>query len=111
VIIAVAILAGLGVLTSLSGALGVLRMPDVYSRVQASTKNVTLGALPVLIALVVAEGIDSSYAARALIIAVLLLIISPAASHALLRAAWKVGVPQWKGALRPRTDAERGDER
>jgi multicomponent Na+:H+ antiporter subunit G len=84
-------------------------MPDVYSRVQASTKNVTMGALPVLIALVVAEGVDSSYAARALIVAVLLLIINPAASHALLRAAWKLGVPQWRGAVGARTNSDHSD--
>lgn len=101
--IAVLILLGIGVLTSLSGAVGVLRMPDVYSRVQASTKNVTMGALPVLIAMVVAMGVDSSYAARALIVGVLLLIINPAASHALVRAAWKLGVPQWRGAVTART--------
>jgi multicomponent Na+:H+ antiporter subunit G len=112
--LAVAILLGIGVVTSLSGAVGVLRMPDVYSRVQASTKNVTMGALPVLIALVVGKGINSTYAARALIVAVLLLIISPAASHALLRAAWKLGVPQWPGAVGERTNAgdpEEGERR
>ena len=80
-------------------------MPDVYSRVQASTKNVTMGALPVLIALVVGMGIDSSYASRALIVAGLLLLINPAASHALVRAAWKLGVPQWRGAVGKRTTA------
>jgi multicomponent Na+:H+ antiporter subunit G len=69
-----------------------------------------MGALPVLIALVVGEGIDSSYAARALIVAVLLLIISPAASHALLRAAWKLGVPQWQGAIGDRTNTGDVDE-
>jgi multicomponent Na+:H+ antiporter subunit G len=104
VIIVVAVLLGIGVLTSLSGALGVIRMPDVYSRVQSSTKNVTLGAVPVLIALVVAEGVDSSYAARALVVAVLILVINPAASHVLVRAAWKVGVPQWRGAVGARTN-------
>ena len=65
----------------------------------------TLGAVPVLIAVVVAEGVVSSYAARALIVAVLLLLINPAASHALMRAAWKRGVPQWRGAVGARTSA------
>ena len=107
--IAVMILLAIGVVTSLSGAVGILRMPDVYSRVQASTKNVTMGALPVLIALVVARGINSTYAARALVVAVLLLIVSPAASHALMRAVWKLGVPQWRGAVGSRTNTGDGD--
>jgi multicomponent Na+:H+ antiporter subunit G len=110
VTVAVWILLAVGVATSLSGAVGVLRMPDVYSRVQASTKNVTMGALPVLIALVVGMGIDTSYAARALIVGGLLLVINPAASHALVRAAWKLDVPQWRGAIGARTTtAAQGD--
>jgi len=110
VTIAVAILLAIGVVTSLSGAVGILRLPDVYSRVQASTKNVTMGALPVLIALVVAKGVNSTYAARALIVAVLLLIVSPAASHALMRAVWKLGVPQWRGAVGPRSNTGENPE-
>jgi multicomponent Na+:H+ antiporter subunit G len=78
---------------------GILRMPDVYSRIQCSSKTVTMGALPVLIALVVGQGPISSYGSRALLVAVLLLIVNPAASHALVRAAYKAGVPMWPGAV------------
>lgn len=98
--IVVAVLAGLSWLFSLSGVLGVLRMPDVYSRVQYSTKTITMGALPALIAVVVGEGAVSQYGSRALLIAFLFAVINPAASHALLRAAYKSGVPQWSGAVR-----------
>lgn len=108
--IAAIVLCVVGCMSALSGAVGVLRLPDVYARVQASTKNVTLGAVPVLIAVVVAEGVVSSYAARALIVAVLLLLINPAASHALMRAAWKTGVPQWRGAVGARTSAAAAKE-
>jgi multicomponent Na+:H+ antiporter subunit G len=59
-----------------------------------------MGALPVLIALVVGEGPISTYASRALLVAVLLLVVNPAASHALARAAYKTGVPMWRGAVR-----------
>lgn len=103
----VAVLAAIGVGFSLSGALGILRMPDLYSRIQCSSKTITMGALPALIALVVGEGIVSSYAARALIVAFLLLVVSPAASHALARAAYRAGVPMWPGAVR---DEAAGDE-
>ena len=93
-------LAAVGLFFSLSGAVGILRMPDVYCRIQCSTKAVTLGAIPVLIALVIGEGPISNYGGRALIVAVLLVILSPAASHALARAAYKAGVPMWSGAVR-----------
>lgn len=97
--IVVALLIGLGLAVSVSGAVGILRMPDPYLRIQASAKTVVLGALPVLVGLVVAEGVVSGYAARALIVAVLLLVLNPLASHALARAAYKAGVPMWKGAV------------
>jgi multicomponent Na+:H+ antiporter subunit G len=96
IVIALAVI-GLGF--TLSGAVGILRMPDVYSRIQCSSKTVTMGALPVLIALVVGLGPISSYGSRALLVAVLLLIVNPAASHALVRAAYKTGVPMWSGAV------------
>ncbi|HVU60185.1 MAG TPA: monovalent cation/H(+) antiporter subunit G [Mycobacteriales bacterium] len=103
-IVAVAVLVAIGAFSSLSGAIGILRLPDVYCRVQASTKNVTLGALPVLIAVVLARGWDTPYSPRVLIVAGLMLVASPAASHALIRAAWKIGVPQWRGAVGPRVN-------
>ena len=97
--IIVIVLAAAGWLVSLSGAVGILRMPDVYCRIQCSSKNITMGALPALIALVVAEGPVSDYGSRALLVGVLLLVLSPAASHALARAAYKAGVPMWAGAV------------
>jgi multicomponent Na+:H+ antiporter subunit G len=92
-------LAAIGLAFSLSGAVGILRMPDVYSRIQCSSKIITMGALPVLIALVVGMGPISSYGSRALLVAVLLLIVNPVASHVLARAAYKTGVPMWPGAV------------
>jgi multicomponent Na+:H+ antiporter subunit G len=96
----VIVLAVVGLAFSLSGAVGILRMPDVYSRIQCSSKTITMGAVPVLIALVVGEGPLTSYGGRALLAAVLLLVVNPAASHALARAAYKTGVPMWRGAVR-----------
>jgi multicomponent Na+:H+ antiporter subunit G len=83
----------------LTGVVGILRMPDVYTRIQCSSKTITMGALPLLVGLAVAEGPFTVYGARALIVAVLLLVVNPAASHALARAAYKTGVPMWKGSV------------
>lgn len=94
------LLCGIGLFFTVSGTVGIIRMPDVYSRIQCSSKTVTMGALPVLVALVVAEGPISTYGSRALLVAVLLLIVNPAASHAIARAAYKSGVPMWRGAVR-----------
>lgn len=94
------VLACIGLAFSLSGAVGILRMPDLYCRIQCSSKTITMGALPALTALVVGEGVLSSYSSRALLTAFLLLLLNPASSHALARAAYKVRVPMWNGAVR-----------
>jgi multicomponent Na+:H+ antiporter subunit G len=103
-------LAAVGWAFSLSGAVGIMRMPDLYSRIQCSSKTITMGALPVLIALVVGEGPISVYGSRALLVAVLLLVVNPAASHALARAAYKSGVPMWPGAVADAVGQRAGEQ-
>lgn len=95
----VAVLAAVGLAFSLSSVVGMLRMPDLYTRVQCSSKAVTMGALPVLVALVIAEGPITVFATRALIVAGLFAVFSPLAGHALLRAAYRGGVPLWRGSV------------
>jgi len=104
-------LAAIGLAFSLSGVVGILRMPDLYCRIQCATKTITMGALPVLVALVVGEGPVSPYGSRALLVAVVLLVVNPASSHALARAAYKAGVPMWPGAVRDDLKAGRGATR
>jgi multicomponent Na+:H+ antiporter subunit G len=103
-------LCSIGVFFSLTGAVGILRMPDVYTRVQCSSKTITMGALPLLIALAVAKGPVTTYGSRALIVAALLLVVNPLASHALVRAAYKTGVPMWRGAVRDEPAEGRADD-
>jgi multicomponent Na+:H+ antiporter subunit G len=96
---AVIVLVVIGLFFALSGVVGILRMPDVYTRIQCSSKTITMGALPLLVALAVAEGPFTTYGSRALLVAFLLFVVNPAASHALARAAYKTGVPMWEGAV------------
>ena len=92
-------MAVIGLAFSLSGAVGILRMPDVYTRLQCSSKNVTMGALPLLAAVVVDQGLVSSYGSRALLVALLVLVVNPLSAHALARAAYRTGVPMWPGSV------------
>lgn len=108
--IVVIALTAIGLLVTTSGVVGVLRMPDVYSRIQSSSKAITFGTLPLLLALAVAEGPLTSYGSRALFVAVLLLVVNPAASHALARAAYKTGVPMWSGAVADEPRHNREDQ-
>lgn len=88
-----------GLAFSASGVLGILRMPDLYTRIQCSSKTITMGALPTLLAVAIAEP-TSVVIPRLVLIAGLLLVVNPAASHALARASYKRGVPMWPGAVR-----------
>lgn len=98
-LVVVSVLLVVGLAFSLSAAVGILRLPDLYLRIQASSKSVTMGAVPVLLALVIAEGPVSPYTSRAVVVGGLLLVFAPMASHALARAAYKAGVPMWRGAV------------
>lgn len=95
----VVILCCLGCTFSLTGAVGMLRMPDLYLRIQCSTVIVTMGSVPMLLALVVAEGPMTPYGGRALVVGILLLLMGPISSHALARASDKAEVPMWDGSV------------
>ncbi|MFD7160444.1 monovalent cation/H+ antiporter complex subunit F [Kribbella sp. NPDC059898] len=65
-----------------------------------TSKVITMGALPALLAVAVSKGIFSPYGGvRVLMVAFLILVLNPAASHALARAAYKTGIRQWRGAV------------
>ena len=73
------------------GALGILRMPDVYNRMQAGTKATTLGSILFL------AGIAIRFPACFCIWKIMLLILfiiftNPISSHALARAAHWAGI-------------------
>lgn len=113
--IVVGVLLGLGAAVSLSGALGILRLPDVYLRIQASAKTVIAAAVPVTVGLVVAKGFNTPYTSRGLLVLVLIVVVNPIASHVLARAAYKSGIRMWPGAVADQPAARRppvgtGDE-
>jgi multicomponent Na+:H+ antiporter subunit G len=87
-----------GVFMLLAG-IGVVRMPDLFTRMQAATKGATLGAGCLLLAVAVHfRNLDVS--ARAVLVIVFVLLTAPVAAHLIARAAYAVGVPMWTGTLR-----------
>ncbi len=92
-----------GTAFSVIGILGMLRLPDVYTRLHATGKVSTFGAVLLLIA--AALIIDAVWA-KALIAIVLVLLSGPVVSHALGSAALRVGIPL-KGAVRDDLHGER----
>ena len=93
-----ALLLIIGALFMLISGLGILRFPDLYMRISASTKASTLGAGFSLLALAVHfNELDTTMRAIATII--FLVITGPVAAHLISRAAYFVDVPLWKGTI------------
>ncbi|MHC4741941.1 MAG: monovalent cation/H(+) antiporter subunit G [Planctomycetota bacterium] len=87
-----------GVLFNIFGCIGLVRFPDVYNRLQASTKCVTLGTIMVLLGVAIATG-SGAMAAKAVICAVFVLITSPTAAHAIAKGAYAAGVELWEKSI------------
>jgi len=78
-----------GALFLFLAALGIIRMPDVYNRMQAGTKATTFGTLLVL----TGQGIlHPSWTGKFILLALFILLTNPVSSHALGRAAHFIGV-------------------
>ena len=86
VTIARAILLLVGSVFTLIGSIGIVRMPDVFTRLHAAGITDTLGAAGVLLGLALKAGF-SLLLVKLLLMLVFLLLLNPTACHALARAA------------------------
>jgi len=87
-----------GILFDIFGCIGLVRFPDVYNRLQASTKCVTLGTILLLVGVAVISGLGA-ISAKAIICAVFILITSPTAAHAIAKGAYASGVKLWENSV------------
>jgi len=82
------------------GSLGLLRMPDVYNRLQAGTKAATLGAMALLLGI----GLHHpDWWSKLLVIAGFVLFTNPVGSSTIARAARISGIKPWSA------DQKQGD--
>lgn len=80
------------------GAVGMIRMPDVYHRLHAATKCTTLGLLGLLLAAILhVHTLDVT--TKALLTVAFTFVASPVGSHMLAKAALAAKAPQWDGTL------------
>jgi multicomponent Na+:H+ antiporter subunit G len=89
---------GVGIVFDLVGCLGLVRLPDVYNRLQAATKCVTLGTCGILLGVFISMGVTGAGLKSLLCIAFVLL-TAPVAAHAVARGAHRAGVKLWEGSL------------
>jgi multicomponent Na+:H+ antiporter subunit G len=107
-----------GAIFAFLSALGILRFPDLFSRMQAATKGSAFGVTCLLLAVAV-HFAELGIATRAIVTIFFVLLTAPVAAHMIGRAAYFVGVPLWsgtvidelKGHYDMRTHALRGSDR
>lgn len=91
--LAVALAAG-GVFFGFVAAVGLVRLPDVYTRSHAASKSDTLGSVLSLAAVAIA--LQSEIATiKVLLLLLFLFLTSPTAAHAVTRAAEDQGIEPW----------------
>ncbi|MCR5030539.1 MAG: monovalent cation/H(+) antiporter subunit G [Selenomonadaceae bacterium] len=103
-----ALLMGLGLIFLVGSMIGMLRLPDFYSRVHASGNSETLGTMLVFLGLAVYNGVSIT-SAKLLIILMFIFLGNPIGSHILTKAAYKTGHPVWTKKRLPEEIMSDGD--
>ena len=93
-IILAAILITGGLFFIFVSSLGIIRLPDFYTRCHAVGKSETLGSMLVLMGLAVFNGLDIN-SLKLLVILVFVFLANPTATHILARAAHRCGLQIW----------------
>lgn len=105
----VSLLVVLGAGMVLLASIGLVRLPDLYTRMHASTKPATLGTSLVVAALAIHAG-ELGIGARALLVVLFFLLTAPVAAQRLAHAAYLAGVRRWPGTVRDDLAAATGAE-
>ncbi|RKQ70887.1 multisubunit sodium/proton antiporter MrpG subunit [Litorimonas taeanensis] len=95
-----------GLFFVMAGTIGVIRLPDFYTRLHAAGMTDTLGAELILLGLIIQSGF-SQMSLKLLLVAFFLLVTSPTATHAIAHAAYKSGLEPFLGKFKaPDLDEE-----
>jgi len=103
-------LLGLGSFFYLVGAIGLVRMPDLFTRMHAASVSETLGAGLLLLAMMLAAGWSLNAAKLAVILGILFF-TGPVATHALAQAALTAGLKPQLAEDRTRKNGARAAKR
>ncbi len=92
--IAILLLAASGVFFSLVAAIGLVRLPDLFTRAHSASKTETLGAVLALLAVALAFGNRLS-TVKVVFLLFFMFLTNPTAAHAIVRAATEQGITPW----------------
>ena len=88
------VIIAIGLFFDLMGCLGLVRLPDIYNRLQASTKCVTFGTCSILFGSFLMMGFSGG-GIKALLCIAFILLTAPVSAHALARGAHISGIKLW----------------
>ncbi len=94
--IIIIILMAIGGALMLLAGVGIVRMPDLFTRMHVATKSATLGVGCVMTAVAIYFG-DVGVATRALLVILFFFLTAPVGAHLIGRAGYIVGTPLWHG--------------
>jgi multicomponent Na+:H+ antiporter subunit G len=98
----------IGLIFDFFGCLGLIRLPDVYNRLQAATKCVTLGTCSILFGLFLFKGFTAA-GIKALLCILFIVLTAPVSAHALARGAHKSGVKLWNKSVCDKYEEDKDD--
>lgn len=88
----------LGLAFDLFGCVGLVRLPDVYLRLQAATKCITLGTCSILFGTFLVVGFTAG-GIKALLCIFIIALTNPVAAHVIARSAHRAGIKFWEGTV------------
>lgn len=89
-----------GGLFCFGGSVGLLRFPDIFCRMQALSKPVTLGIFNLIVAYILfLFYTDLGFSLKGILAIVFLMMTVPLGSHMMIKAAYRHGVPMWKETM------------
>ncbi|AXF54646.1 monovalent cation/H(+) antiporter subunit G [Salicibibacter kimchii] len=111
-----------GSLLSLIGSLGIIRLPDTYSRMHAATKSSTLGVILLILGTFTYFLAEGNFSLQLLITIIFVFLTAPVAAMIISRSAHRNGVELWSRTkhdelmesypehLEPERDNEKADK-
>lgn len=90
-----------GILFILVTAIGLIRLPDLYTRAHAASKSATLGVMCILVGVFLHFWlIEGHFNARILLGILFIYVTSPVGGHILSRSSYIAGVKPWSGTVK-----------
>ncbi|MDZ7729835.1 MAG: monovalent cation/H(+) antiporter subunit G [Natrialbaceae archaeon] len=91
---AILVLVSLGLFFTAVSAVGIIRLPDIYSRTHTASQTDTLGAGFALAGVTLALGFDDA-AIYSIFLLFFVFVTNPTAAHAIARSAHEMGIEPW----------------